>query len=782
MSHSPLRDERGAILPIAGAALVVLLVLAALVVDIANWYEHGKTLQTRADAAVLAAGQKYAFPCEASTNALIETTAREYIGSHMSHASPSPTPGSLVTAPYNNLITTTSPSDVDVVFNSLAYFQDGGSDWSDRSDPNNIVTGKPCSREYLDAKITERNIGGFFGRFAGLSFLPSLSRKARVQLFEVESIEGVLPVGVKAFDARSGAVLFVDQGNPDGVPAAKKYLAKDSTSPKANDFPGFVRWTNETDPDLADTLDVSPATTIPIDGDGVGAVIAISSRPACGLNGVVPPCFSLTVDPNGDSVTTAHEICNQGDTTCFDRTVAGTPPTQTVRTGLAHVAAYNPTPAAPTVTQPPVLGEVRLERAPTLGCRASTFVFGDAPCSLRLVADIRFMNGTMPTGRPDADVAFHAYDALGWCPSSGCVLTRDATLGGTWWSTTIPATALADTATDGRNPIKLRWRFGNGNVGGTNCANNPTSGGNNCDGGFGAGGAGFLGNYDTSPLSVPVHRAFSSNESLSGPIEVVRVWENGTQLRNTAPTGGPIPSLYVDIFLSNVVATAPGDPPIALRVTGSQNGTIDCDPSLNFDEEFAKGCKPRYTTNKFTTNPPCPAYSDLWNIPNPPTAWDCVKTQTGVALGNIAKGIKDRVLGGGNSCLPDNDTVPGNYRAGWNWWNTGVNPVGPPTFPGSMFPNFEPTDPRLVTLFITPFGSFQGSGNAIFPISGFGAFYITGWSVTAGDQDPCPHRDTAPEKFLVGHFIKDVIVSGATPSQSQCNPASLTPCVVALVE
>jgi hypothetical protein len=99
-----------------------------------------------------------------------------------------------------------------------------------------------------------------------------------------------------------------------------------------------------------------------------------------------------------------------------------------------------------------------------------------------------------------------------------------------------------------------------------------------------------------------------------------------------------------------------------------------------------------------------------------------------------------------------------------------------------MFPNFEPTDPRLVTLFVTPFGSFQGAGNAIFPISGFGAFYITGWAITGGEQDPCPGADPAPEKFLMGHFIKDVLISGATPSNNKCNPASLTPCVVALVE
>jgi hypothetical protein len=100
-----------------------------------------------------------------------------------------------------------------------------------------------------------------------------------------------------------------------------------------------------------------------------------------------------------------------------------------------------------------------------------------------------------------------------------------------------------------------------------------------------------------------------------------------------------------------------------------------------------------------------------------------------------------------------------------------------------MFPTFNPNDPRLVTLFVTPFGSFQGSGNAIFPITGFGAFYITGWNGSGPSDDPCPRADAAPQEgFLVGHFIKEVVISGATPSQQRCNPASLNPCVIALVE
>ena len=37
-------------------------------------------------------------------------------------------------------------------------------------------------------------------------------------------------------------------------------------------------------------------------------------------------------------------------------------------------------------------------------------------------------------------------------------------------------------------------------------------------------------------------------------------------------------------------------------------------------------------------------------------------------------------------------------------------------------------DPRIVQVFLTPFGSFTGSGNTTFPVTGFATFYVTGWS------------------------------------------------------
>ena len=63
-------------------------------------------------------------------------------------------------------------------------------------------------------------------------------------------------------------------------------------------------------------------------------------------------------------------------------------------------------------------------------------------------------------------------------------------------------------------------------------------------------------------------------------------------------------------------------------------------------------------------------------------------------------------------------------------------------------------DPRIVPVFITPFGTFEGSGNDVVPVTDFATFYVTGWTarsaVPAGD-DPVPDKG-----YIVGHFIKYV--------------------------
>jgi hypothetical protein len=197
-----------------------------------------------------------------------------------------------------------------------------------------------------------------------------------------------------------------------------------------------------------------------------------------------------------------------------------------------------------------------------------------------------------------------------------------------------------------------------------------------------------------------------------------------------------------------VNATSVSDPPIAIRVTGgSQNQSIDCDPSLpNLRDEIREGCAPQYAINPGDT---CPSSKNvLWAGPEP---WVCVATSTGGAVGQVSQGLRDRILGGASSCTAPN-----------NW---------------SSFPDLPPGDPRIVPLIVTPFGSFSGSGNEVIPVKNFGAFYVTGWS-----SSPCSGDDpVANNGDIAGRFIKHVFsLNSGGGSDELCDFSAFGSCVAVM--
>jgi len=128
----------------------------------------------------------------------------------------------------------------------------------------------------------------------------------------------------------------------------------------------------------------------------------------------------------------------------------------------------------------------------------------------------------------------------------------------------------------------------------------------------------------------------------------------------------------------------------------------------------------------------------LWGSPQP---WPCVAVQTGNATNQVPKGINQRVLG-----QPKPTTCPPAGQLGHNNW--------------SMFPNLPAGDPRIIHVFLTPFGSFSGSGSTTVPVVNFATFYLTGWTgqgsgfnnpCQGNGDDPVPNNDPGT---IVGHFIK----------------------------
>jgi hypothetical protein len=292
-------------------------------------------------------------------------------------------------------------------------------------------------------------------------------------------------------------------------------------------------------------------------------------------------------------------------------------------------------------------------------------------------------------------------------------------------------------------PVALTWEETTGSVNGQTCSN----GGNNaCQGSFGT-----------------VQRSFSANESRSGPVKLAQVWENGSFWANSFQTGtthdlvvkiGIVPNLHN--------ASDVNDPIVTLRVVGgSQNQSLDCDPNwANLADELANGCRPQYSPNSGTA---CPATASvLWASPEP---WECVAIQTGGATNQVPKGLNLRILG---------DEKPSTCTSPNNW---------------SMFPNIPAGDPRVLNVFMTPFGSFGGSGNAVVPVTKLGTFYVTGWTAQGGGfanpcqgngDDPVPNNDAGN---IVGHFIKYVFgLNEGGGSGETCDFNAFGSCIAVLTE
>jgi hypothetical protein len=176
--------EDGSVLVVVVVFLPILILFIIFVVDVGNWFEHKRHLQLQADAGALAGGGVFTFPC--ADDPIVSET-RKYGGDPN------------VPAPYNLQVAPTDQSNVHVLINSTAYWNEGGSDFSDG--------GPPCSARFVDVKITESNLPWFFG----LASVPAINAHARVEIQKLERSLGALPVAVPDIDPKVGRAYFVDE-------------------------------------------------------------------------------------------------------------------------------------------------------------------------------------------------------------------------------------------------------------------------------------------------------------------------------------------------------------------------------------------------------------------------------------------------------------------------------------------------------------------------------------------------------------------------------------------
>ncbi len=119
--------------------------------------------------------------------------------------------------------------------------------------------------------------------------------------------------------------------------------------------------------------------------------------------------------------------------------------------------------------------------------------------------------------------------------------------------------------------------------------------------------------------------------------------------------------------------------------------------------------------------------------------------------------MSDRILGGASTCTAPN-----------NWYR---------------FPDIPDGDPRIVSVFMTPFGSFNGSGNTVVPVTNFGTFYVTGWAGSPCTGGPHPDDPVPGNGYIVGHFFMHVFDLNAGGGGNQvCDFAGFGACVAVLTE
>ncbi len=303
--------------------------------------------------------------------------------------------------------------------------------------------------------------------------------------------------------------------------------------------------------------------------------------------------------------------------------------------------------------------------------------------------------------------------------------TYPMSYGGGVWSTA--AGSFTPPAFGGAYSVSLGWEVRTGTVNGAAC---NTTGSNPCKG-----------------TVNDVQRVFSGSLDLSGSVRTISVSEPTSTAMGSPYSLGPgdhdlSVAVGTHFFQAIDADSLRDDETVVLRLVGSSNNyAIDCGWT-NLRERIENGCQFAYQRN--TRVPGCPP-------PAPVTPPDCVDTDPGAAVGQIRQGMNTRF-----GCSP-------------NRW--GEFPV-------------DPTDPRIVPMILTDYGSFVINGRHQVAVRRFGAFYVTGWDgATCAPNEPYPFTGSA-QGNIWGHFTHSVstINNGGGDPNASCNfdPLALDACIAVM--
>lgn len=463
--------------------------------------------------------------------------------------------------------------------------------------------------------------------------------------------------------------------------------------------------------------------------NSLGAYAFAMEKPNVGVRIAVSGRSSLTGNMATD--------CTAGSgVECFDASSS--------KLGLLHIQGYSANGTGTAAA--PIVRKVQLAGSPG-GCSDGYFSNSSTTCNLAVTATVDWGTATKPTGADvDAMVNSTCY-ALSFQSTSG---TNE-----TWSSTgTVPVKSCEG--------FKANEHIG---TGATGYVPLPS----------GSGGLQInLRAKDSSKTveAVAVQRSYAANSAstFSGPVHRAFLSQVGgaspgaDSFRRCEPgnTGSSCtPNLVVTVYLAGSLQDAQSisDPIYTMRFsgTGSQNQSVSCaavNGGQNYADSLASGCAGTWAINPTLT------------CPDTTSPQDCISPATGNKENQVAKGMNLRILG---TEKPATCTSP-------NHWNE-------LTFTNGI-PNVSPTDPRVLTVFLTPYGSFGGSGaSSEFPIALFATFYVTGWQGQGnGFSNPCQSAgdDEAKAGTIVGHFIKYVDTVSNQGGETKCTLNSVGQCVAVL--
>ena len=731
-----LGEESGSILVVSAVLIPVMLVLVAFVVDVGNWYTHKRQLQNRADAGALAAGVDFASSwagcvqdedpaLKAATEAVIMASARTYAGDPTS------------AAPVNTEIA--HQARVEVLLNSTTY--NTGSDGSDGGGPCFDHAGdaiSPGGGEWVDVKVVERDLPSLFG---GIGVpLPRNLARARVEIHPAVADNGFIPLAIPETEIVQAQVRYYDE-----CTSPRTLLASAALKPLKTVYqtvPGTVLWGPDTGQPAVDPSSVPlqlPPPTDCVAGEyiPIGVEVRVAGRPA--------PQVNLDQDC---AVVAALRFAD-----CWTR--------------ISEIRAWKDDPeSTPYFT--------RVELTPASGpdaCSADPyFARNTVHCRYDVLVEVDWQD------RDDGDKNVHSNFSL-TVNGTSLRFESESPLNTDPFSKEIwVSNGSVDLTTTGGSPVLLSWSWTDRDTthqwGGQQCRN---GGQNPCRG---------------SASNIPVHRTFLATDDNATVVDVVRTSlalqgpgsQPGLPVHGVEATGMAI-TVYPTIGLRSALTAGQYR---VLRAAGPQgNQSVDCEATGGQGHDFQmfmNGCDPYYGFNRFASDRPiwwtaqepdaCPSKTTIFNEPNGPTedtAWKCVPSAPGFSSSVIADGIAART---GNCDQIQNNSCS---QTSCNY---------PSRYPATPDPDWsaEPGDPRVVNLFVVPYGAFKGvNAQDGLPIVKFPRFYVTGWGGNGSNGNPCPDDDPALPGEIVGYFIAFGEPGGPVDPNLSCIPGDLTPCRAVLV-